>query len=596
MTDAAVLLASQVVVQIATWPLAAFIVVRAVRAPREGRALLTTIAAVGIIASSALVAVLPNPERLGVVWFAAFPLILATYPDGRFVPRWFVIPVIVSVVITAADIVTGGLLSRQDLWFLFPAIQTLLIGGQVYRYRARATTRERESVRWALLGVLLTLEAYLVLALTDGLIGGVGDASVARANLAVLPALFGFSIGLLAPRLLNVDAVFRWILGASGVAFVLGLAYWVATGTATALGAPPESVGWWGAATVAALAYPTVRLAYRAASWLVYRGQVDPAAAIAQLAARLDGQDDPRALPETVLTTVSDSLFLDGAALVGEGVLSHTVGTVGGAAEDFPIVYQGEQLAVLRVAPRRGESEFTRRDRATLARLLVHAAPALHGARALADLGDAHSRLLIAREEERRRLRRDLHDDLSPSLSGLALSAAALARTAASLDSSLAGQADELHQDIQQTVLQSRDIAHGLRPPILDDLGLVAAIRDRVHGPGALAITLTAPEGRLDLPAAVDLAVLRIVQEAVANVRRHARATACTITISAGDSLLVRVEDNGIGMPARRRPGIGLTSIRERSTELGGTARFSTTAAGGGLVEVSIPLGGTSSP
>ena len=299
-----------------------------------------------------------------------------------------------------------------------------------------------------------------------------------------------------------------------------------------------------------------------------------------------------------MLHTVVDSLFLDRAALRGGGIFDASIGAPidRGAepegTERFPIVFHGEELAELVVPPRRGESSLTARDREVVERIAVHAAPALHGARALAELSDAHARLVLAREEERRRLRRDLHDDLSPTLSGLSLGAAALAKRAARVDPGLAEEAAELHRDIQAAVEQSREIAYGLRPPILDDRGLVAAIRDRVHGQGAdaLRVEVRAPEVELNLPAAVDLAALRIVQEAVSNVRRHAKASTCTITLERRPGeLRVQVDDDGVGIPSRLRGGLGLASMRERATELGGSARFGSAPGGGGRVTVRLP-------
>ena len=204
-----------------------------------------------------------------------------------------------------------------------------------------------------------------------------------------------------------------------------------------------------------------------------------------------------------------------------------------------------------------------------------------------------HARLLLAREEERRRLRRDLHDDLSPTLSGLGLSAAALAKRADGVDRALAATARDLASDIQDAVEQTREIAYGLRPPILDDRGLVAAIRDRVHGAVAdrLRVDVVAPEELLPLPAAVDLAALRIVQEAVANVRHHADASRCIVLIEREPGeLRLRIEDDGRGIPPRVRSGIGLTSIRDRARELGGSTTIGSSPDGGASIAVRLPF------
>ena len=235
------------------------------------------------------------------------------------------------------------------------------------------------------------------------------------------------------------------------------------------------------------------------------------------------------------------------------------------------------------LTPRRTESGFTARDRRVIAALVAHAAPALHGERVLTDLHESRQRAVSAREEERRRLRRDLHDDLGPALSGLSLSAAALARRTG------LPEASELQEDIQQAMLQSRRIAYGLRPPVLDDHGLAAAIVGRTSADDDLEVRVTAPDS-LDLPAAVDLAALRIVTEAVANTRKHAQATAVDVALTVTDGHLeISVSDDGVGLRDDVRPGIGMHSIAERAAEVGGTARYDRAAPGTHL-RVCLPL------
>jgi signal transduction histidine kinase len=199
------------------------------------------------------------------------------------------------------------------------------------------------------------------------------------------------------------------------------------------------------------------------------------------------------------------------------------------------------------------------------------------------DLLQSRSQLVSAREEERRHLRRDLHDDLGPALSGLSLSAAALARRTG------LPEADELHQDIKAAMFLSREIAHGLRPSVLDDHGLVAAIKQRVLAEDDLTVNVSAPDF-LELPAAVDLAALRIVSEAVSNVRKHANAARVDVHLSLEDSMLcIEVHDDGRGLPVDVRAGIGLRGIAERAAEIGGVARFDRLAQGTRLL-VSLPV------
>jgi signal transduction histidine kinase len=594
--------ASQVVWQLVAWPLVVLLAIRVVSRRAGRRALLPTITVVALLASQALSVVVLEvvPESsawyilLTAPWFIAFPVLCATYPDGRFVPRWFLWPTLGYVIITVLDAILGGTLRRLDWWQLVAISQLLMLFGQVYRYRTRATTAERESVRWAILGVLLEIEAFaLVMIVTGGVVGEGSDLSTGISNLAGLPIPVAFAVGLLRPRLANVDTLLRAVIGVTIASAGLAGAYASTVAIARTVGADAPAAGWWGAVIVALLTVPVVRVAASASAWVVYRGRADPNKAVARLGAQFDAQPDTAAVPEAVLRTVVECAFLDGAALRGDPVLTASVGVIGPVVENFPVIYQGEQIATLVVPPRRGESELTRRDRDVISRLAVHAAPALHGARALAELTDAHYRLVHAREEERKELRRDLHDDLSPTLSGLALEAAALNRRAVDTDAELTALADELQRGIQAAVAQTREIAYGLRPAVLDDQGLVAAIRSRVHPHGAdrLQVEVRAPNERLELPAAVDIAALRIIQEAVTNVRKHASATRCRVSIDKIDGALhFAVVDNGVGPPMPVRSGLGLASIRERATELGGTARFIAGPEGGSQVVVRLPI------
>ncbi|MGW4929472.1 sensor histidine kinase [Agromyces sp. NPDC004153] len=591
----AALLASQAVVATVGLLGAALVVVAVVPSrggPSLGRAWVPATAVVAILLSSAVAAAIPAATIASAVWFGAFPLLAATYPDGRFVPRWFIAPVVVLIACMAAVFATGGAITDEPWWILVGSSGLLLVLGQVYRYRYRSDTRQRESLRWALLGILTSAELFvLVFVLEGGPIGERGPGFEAAANLAIVPALLGFVIGLVRPRLWNVDPLLRALLVFTLTAPVLAAAYWAGR----SVGAPgSEAAGWIGAAVVAVVAVPVIRAASWVAERVVYRGRVDPAAAVDALGRAVADEPEAVRVPEAILRSVVDSLFLDGAALRGTEVDAQ-VGVIEGRTEEFPVVHLGEELARLLIPPRPGESELTARDREVARALALHAGPALHGVRALARLTESHAMLVAAREEERRRLRRDLHDDLSPSLAGLALSAAALARRLAATggDPQLVAIADELHRDIRSVIVRAREISHDLRPAVLDEQGLVAAIRSRVTAPRPddIEIRLEADDERMPLPAAVDVAALRIVQEAVSNVRRHAAATTCTVSLHReADHLDVTVRDDGIGMPERVLDGLGISSIRERARELGGTAEIGRDPDGGSRVHVRLPL------
>ena len=202
--------------------------------------------------------------------------------------------------------------------------------------------------------------------------------------------------------------------------------------------------------------------------------------------------------------------------------------------------------------------------------------------------------LVNTREQERRRLCRELHDGLGPTLAGLALSLG----TAQALS---AGQPD-LHEllgrltaETQRAVTDLRRIVYGLRPSALDELGLAGALRDqaerfRCQAP-TLAISLDAPVKSLaNLPPVVEMACYRIVTEALANVARHAHATRCAVRIHLDQGVHVDVRDNGAGLPAHWRAGVGIASMRERVSELGGEMVIEPSRPHGTRVAARLPV------
>ena len=202
--------------------------------------------------------------------------------------------------------------------------------------------------------------------------------------------------------------------------------------------------------------------------------------------------------------------------------------------------------------------------------------------------------LISAREEERRRLRRDLHDGVGPQLAALMLeleTASDLVSDnpeASALMAKLSERAREIVSDVRHSV-------HALRPPALDELGLVEALREGAmqYGPAGLRVSVEDPEGLSQLPAAVEVACYRIVQEALANVVRHASASHCSIRIRLDEearALNVEIEDDGRGIRDDDRAGVGMSSMRERTEELGGRCIVKPLAGGGTLVKALLPF------
>jgi signal transduction histidine kinase len=253
----------------------------------------------------------------------------------------------------------------------------------------------------------------------------------------------------------------------------------------------------------------------------------------------------------------------------------------------------------LLASPRRGE-RFGGADRRVLGDLAARAGAAVHAMGLARDLERARAQLVLTREEERRRLHRDLHDDLGATLSALTLQAGA-AHALLEADAADAAEAiEEIEHELQASVAEVRRLVYDLRPPALDDRGLCAAVEDHlVQLRGALTVEFeTDPAGPWPaLPAAVELAAYRIAQEALANAARHSGGRRCCVRLALRKDdgvpvLAVEVSDDGTGLPDRIRRGVGLNSMQERAAELGGRCTFGSGPAGGLRIAAVLPLQG----
>jgi signal transduction histidine kinase len=146
-----------------------------------------------------------------------------------------------------------------------------------------------------------------------------------------------------------------------------------------------------------------------------------------------------------------------------------------------------------------------------------------------------------------------------------------------------------LRGGIRQATAEIRRLVYALRPPMLDEFGLADALRNLDPTDG-LARTVSVPAPMPVLPAAVEVAIYRIAAEALHNAARHAGATRCTVELTtSGDEVAFTVTDDGRGLPETYLAGVGHLSMRERSTELGGTIDIGTAPGGGTRVAVTFP-------
>ena len=260
------------------------------------------------------------------------------------------------------------------------------------------------------------------------------------------------------------------------------------------------------------------------------------------------------------------------------------VGTPSPEPLRLPLTYQGASVGALLLGQRVPGEAFSTADRRLLDDLAHQAGMAVHAVALTAELQRSRERLVLAREEERRRLRRDLHDGLGPVLASmfqrLDSAVGLVERDPKAAGSLLSGLRDQ----VKITLGDLRRLVYALRPPALDEFGLVAAIRDQASQHE------TAPETLPALPAAVEVAAFRIAAEALTNVSRHAHAHTCRISLDVSDVLILQITDDGTGMPSPSRTGVGLSSMRERAAELGGSCRVDSSVGSGTHVCARLPI------
>ncbi|MER8045974.1 histidine kinase [Streptomyces sp. NPDC094032] len=344
------------------------------------------------------------------------------------------------------------------------------------------------------------------------------------------------------------------------------------------------------AAATAAGVQPVRGWLQRRVDRLVYGEAAAPA--LSRVGRHLGSAGTPEESLAGMAESIAASFNLGGVRVLGAGEAVEPVEAPGDVTA-VPLVVRGESAGVLLVTPRPGE-RLDRRTRAALDEVAPLVATAVQLAAVTRALRESRGRLAAARDDERRVLRRELHDEIGPSLAGIGLGLSAVRN----LLPEGADRADELlgrlRGEVDARVEEVRVLARGLVPPVLAELGLVAALRElvmRYEADGLTVLVREEGDGIDRTPPEVAGAVYAIVAEAIRNVSRHARAHLCTVELHACEGLLeVSVQDDGRGMPVEVRHGVGTVSIRERAEGVGGTAAWRPGGSGRGTrLELRLP-------
>jgi signal transduction histidine kinase len=579
---------------------------------------------------------LPYQLFLRLVVFAfiiAVAVFLLTFPTGRFAPRWTWAVVLLVVILFVSFQVPPPYNVSDWPGPLFAAELLLTYGSaiavQVYRYRRVYTPLQRQQTKWLVFGVAVGLVTVVLSIVAGSLVPGLNtpDSPYQLLNsffIDVFRVTIPLSVGiaLLRYRLWDIDLLISRALVYGGLTagvigfYVLLVSY---LGALLRVGETP-AISLLVTGLVAVLFQPVRAWLQRGVNWLMYGEREDPYAVLARLGQRLEGTLAPEMVLPTIVETIAQTLKLpsvaivlttsqqsSGAILDGQSAsvanemteIAAAYGTPHPQPVKLPLVYQQEVVGSLLLGARAGETlgSADLRLLADLARQAGVAAYALRLTtdlqRLTVDLQQARERLVTAREEERRRLRRDLHDGLGPALASLTFKVDAarnlLRRDPERAETVLLGVTTQ----VREAIADIRRLVYALRPPALDELGLVPAVCEQVaqHADQGVQIDVDAPECLPSLPAAVEVAAYRIAQEALTNVLRHAHARHCTVCIQVeSGALCLEVADDGQGLAVHHRIGIGVQTMHERTAELGGTCTISPGPTGGTVVRARLPM------
>ncbi|MDQ1601594.1 MAG: two-component system, NarL family, sensor kinase [Actinomycetota bacterium] len=521
---------------------------------------------------------------------ALIPISLLLLPDGKLAsPAWR--PVAIAVAVTAplfvleiglgpespAGLPSAYLTLAQSsydslawLWTVSEirwALSVLLgVACLVLRYR-----RGSETVRRQLLWLVAAAGVIVVAVIPWALVAGTPLAVLF--TIPLLPA--AVAAGVLRHQLLDIRLVV-----ARGLSYALlsGLVLTAYAGLVVVLSGVVSAL------VVALLALPLRSRLQAAVDHLLYGERGNPL----KVASRV-GRSLGAGLPET-LEEIRTALRLPYAAVVVDGQMLASCGEPGGLTAELPL--EGGTLVV---GLRGGESRLAVADERLLGLLSGPLSTAAQATLLLDQLQHSRERLVVAREDERRRLRRELHDGLGPLLTGVALSADTAANLAGGApESDLQARLTAVRTDTRSAIQEVRRIVDNLGSPALDELGLVEALRIRTdqvhqHTDGSPLRAVVEAPALPPVAAAVEQAVYRIATEALTNVVRHSRATSVVVRLAADEtSLHCEVLDDG-GRTGAWRPGVGIEGMRERVAELGGTCEIRP-VPGGGMVRVCLPM------
>lgn len=443
------------------------------------------------------------------------------------------------------------------------------------------------SLAWIGAGLVAAFVAFLTESL--GVVEGSRVTAAYVALLVVGPA--AMVVGVVRPDVVDVRGlVTRAVVAATVLTVYVAVAVGLVSAVEAASGRPIEPTPTVVLCAVLAFGVRPLQVLLRGVvDQLLFGDRPDPLAAATSVADRI-GDD-----PALALAAVREALVLPYASIRAGGEVLASSGTEVTHTRVLPLRLGEDEVGEVVVGLRAGDLGLSTEDADVLRIVAPLLAQTLRARQMSADLQRSREAVVAAVEEERRRLRRDLHDGLGPTLSGVAFATDAARNQVRSDPDRADALLVQLRADTAHAITEIRRLVEGLRPPALDELGLEGAIRQHAatlhSASGApLPVTVAVPAPLPALSAATEVAAYRILVEALTNVVRHSSASAAHVMIRVVDRQLALVVRDDGGTGADWTPGVGIASMRERAAQVGGTLRAYATGDGG-VVEAAIPLG-----
>jgi signal transduction histidine kinase len=551
-------------------------------------------------------------QTIALIGSVAILAFFFVFPNGLFMPRWtmaifmgwfvFQLP---RYYFPSSSVILHSDAAIYNV--LFTAFFLSGVGAQIYRYIRVSNAVERQQTKWVIYGLTIGMGCYLILRTLSLLVSDpMGSGLPVSLGIVIVSSFFillipiSISIAVIRYRLWDIDPIINRTLVYGALSFLTIAFYVLVVGGFALYFRNNETnlvISFIATGIVAILFEPLRQRLQRAVNRLMYGERDDPATVLTRLSQRLDSALAPDSVLQTIVETLAQTLRLPYAAIS----LANDAPRFASASSPppsnllhLPLQYQAERVGELTLAPRAPGESLSSADMKIISIIAQQAGVAAYTVRLNNDLQTSRERLVTAQEEERRRLRRDLHDGVGPTLASFSQRL----ETAAELIHTNPQKSEKiihaLQKQVTETVAEIRRLVYALRPPVLDEFGLVSAIREHVAqygGPRGIRVVFDVTEPMPPLPAAVEVAAYRIALEAFTNIIKHAQSSACQVLIRLGDgSLLLEISDNGKGLREETHAGVGFHSMRDRASELGGEFSVENKPSGGTIVRARLPI------